>query len=88
MDSDDIIRRFQREEFLLASLNHPNIAQLYGSGITAEGIPFFAMEYVEGTRIDEYCNESSYRFRRGSNSSAKFVALSITPISTSSCIAT
>jgi eukaryotic-like serine/threonine-protein kinase len=58
MDSDDIIRRFQREEFLLASLNHPNIAQLYGSGITADGIPFFAMEYVEGKRIDEYCKEN------------------------------
>ena len=57
MDCDDILRRFKREERLLASLNHPNIAQLYGSGITAEGIPFFAMEYVEGTRIDDYCNE-------------------------------
>jgi serine/threonine-protein kinase len=57
MDSDDILRRFQHEERLLASLNHPNIAQLYGSGVTADGIPFFAMEYVEGERLDEYCNE-------------------------------
>ena len=46
-----IVRRFQHEQqFLLASLNHPNIAQLYDGGITADGIPFFAMEYVEGTR--------------------------------------
>ena len=57
MDSDDILRRFQHEERLLASLNHPNIAQLYGSGVTADGIPFFAMEYVEGERLDQYCNE-------------------------------
>ena len=57
MDSDDIVRRFKREEFLLASLNHPNIAQLYGSGISAEGVPFFAMEFVEGTRVDHYCME-------------------------------
>ncbi|HEU0210150.1 MAG TPA: serine/threonine-protein kinase [Candidatus Udaeobacter sp.] len=63
MDSEDIVRRFQREEFLLASLNHPNIAQLYGSGITAEGIPFFAMEYVEGIRIDQFCNEKRLSLR-------------------------
>ncbi|HJT80228.1 MAG TPA: protein kinase [Chthoniobacterales bacterium] len=57
MDSADIVRHFKREERLLAGLNHPNIAQLYGSGMTADGVPFFAMEFVEGTPIDEYCNE-------------------------------
>jgi serine/threonine protein kinase len=57
MDSEDIIRHFKREEHLLASLNHPNIAQLYGSGVSVNGIPFFAMEYVEGQRLDEYCSE-------------------------------
>jgi serine/threonine-protein kinase len=57
MDSKDIIRHFKREEHLLASLNHPNIAQLYGSGVSVDGIPFFAMEYVEGQRLDEYCDE-------------------------------
>ena len=57
MDWEDIIRHFKREEYLLASLNHPNIAQLYGSGVSVDGIPFFAMEYVEGQRLDEYCDE-------------------------------
>jgi tetratricopeptide (TPR) repeat protein len=57
MDSDDIIRHFKREEHLLASLNHPNIAQLYGSGLTADGVPFFVMEYVAGERLDQYCND-------------------------------
>ena len=55
--SDDMLRHFKREEHLLASLNHPNIAQLYGSGLTADGVPFFVMEYVEGQRLDDYCNE-------------------------------
>jgi serine/threonine protein kinase/tetratricopeptide (TPR) repeat protein len=54
--SDDMLRHFKREEHLLASLNHPNIAQLYGSGLTADGVPFFVMEYVEGQRLDDYCN--------------------------------
>src|ERR1700731_3100052 len=57
MDSAHIVRHFKREEHLLANLNHPNIAQLYGSGASVDGIPFFAMEYVEGERLDEYCDE-------------------------------
>jgi len=57
LNSEDIVRHFKREEHLLASLNHPNIAQLYGSGLTADGVPFFVMEYVEGQRLDDYCNE-------------------------------
>jgi serine/threonine-protein kinase len=57
MASEDMIRHFKREEHLLASLNHPNIAQLYGGGVSADGIPFFAMEYVEGERLDQYCHE-------------------------------
>jgi tetratricopeptide (TPR) repeat protein/tRNA A-37 threonylcarbamoyl transferase component Bud32 len=57
MDTEAIIRRFRNEERLLASLNHPNIAQLYGGGMTPEGLPFFAMELVEGERLDVYCRE-------------------------------
>jgi serine/threonine protein kinase len=56
MSTDDIVARFRHEEHILASLNDPNIAQLYGGGVTANGIPFFVMEYVEGIRIDEYCD--------------------------------
>ncbi|MBA3650820.1 MAG: serine/threonine protein kinase [Chthoniobacterales bacterium] len=59
MDTADIVRHFEREGRLLAGLNHLNIAQLYGSGVTAEGNPFFAMEYVAGQRLDEYCEERS-----------------------------
>ena len=57
MASEDMIHHFKREAHLLASLNHPNIAQLYGGGVSADGIPFFAMEYVEGERLDQYCDE-------------------------------
>ncbi|MGH8092775.1 MAG: protein kinase domain-containing protein [Chthoniobacterales bacterium] len=63
MDSDVIVRHFQREGRLLASLNHPNIAQLYGGGLTPEGVPYFAMEYVDGERLDEYCETRSLTMR-------------------------
>ncbi len=55
LDTDPVLRRFQHEQQLLAGLNHPNIAQLYEAGVTADGIPFFAMENVEGVRIDDDC---------------------------------
>jgi serine/threonine protein kinase len=57
LDSSNIIRRFQREEQILASLTHPNIARLYGGAVTSEGIPYFVMEYVDGARLDYYCDE-------------------------------
>ncbi|MCP3906105.1 MAG: protein kinase [Planctomycetes bacterium] len=55
MDSDEILKRFKLEEQLLASMNHPGIARLYDAGVTEEGMPFFAMEYVEGIDLDAYC---------------------------------
>ena len=49
--------RMARERRILAALTHPNIARLYDAGLTAEGRPFLAIEYVEGCQIDEYCRE-------------------------------
>jgi non-specific serine/threonine protein kinase/serine/threonine-protein kinase len=55
----ELARRFRRERQILASLNHPNIARLLDGGVSADGEPFFAMEYVEGTRIDDYCDANN-----------------------------
>ena len=63
MDSAELVSRFRHEERILASLNHPNIAQLFGAGIAAGDIPYFAMEYVEGVRIDEYCKANALSAR-------------------------
>ena len=49
--------RLARERGFLATLNHPHIARLYDAGLTAEGRPYLALEYVEGQRIDTYCAE-------------------------------
>ena len=59
MDSDAILERFTREREILAALNHPFIARLTDGGTTAEGLPFFVMEYVEGVPLDEYCEKNS-----------------------------
>src|SRR5207302_1786944 len=50
-------RHFRNLERILAGLNHPNIAQLYGGAVTTNGLPYFVMEYVEGKRLDDYCRD-------------------------------
>jgi serine/threonine protein kinase/tetratricopeptide (TPR) repeat protein len=49
------IARFRREGTALARLGHPNIARLLDAGITDGGQPYLVLEYVDGTRIDRYC---------------------------------
>ncbi len=56
-DSDAILRRFRYERQILARLEHRNIAALLDGGLTESGQPYFAMEYVEGERIDHYCRD-------------------------------
>src|SRR5436853_6106049 len=46
------LARFEREAQLLASLNHPNIAMIYGLEV-ADGQRFLALEYVEGPTLAE-----------------------------------
>jgi serine/threonine protein kinase len=57
MDSDAIIKRFVMERQILANLDHPNIARLIDGGTTDDGLPYFVLEYVEGTTITRYCDE-------------------------------
>ncbi len=55
LDTDDILRRFRTERQILAQLDHPNIARLIDGGSTEGGSPYFAMEYVKGEPISDYC---------------------------------
>jgi serine/threonine-protein kinase len=54
--SDVLVARFLEERRILALLEHPRIAHLVDGGITADGTPWFAMEYVEGEPINRYCD--------------------------------
>jgi len=55
--SEALVERFQRERQLLASLSHPNIAQLYDGGETESGSPYIVMEYVDGLPLLEWVEE-------------------------------
>ena len=41
----------------LAQLEHKNIARLLDGGVTPGGLPYVAMEYIEGRRLDSFCDE-------------------------------
>lgn len=51
--------RFRREGRLLARLSHPHIARLIDAGVTAAGRPYLVLEYIDGERIDSYCDSRS-----------------------------
>ena len=57
IDTEEIIRRFREERQILANLEHANIARILDGGTTEQGLPYFVMEYVEGSPIDRYCHE-------------------------------
>ncbi|HEU4778296.1 MAG TPA: serine/threonine-protein kinase, partial [Steroidobacteraceae bacterium] len=58
-----LAERMAREREILATLSHSNIAHLYDAGLTADGQPYLAIEYVEGRRIDVYCQEQQLALR-------------------------
>jgi len=56
LDSEDALGRFEAECQALAMLVHPGIAQVYEAGMNSDGRPCFAMEYVPGVAITDYCD--------------------------------
>ena len=54
--SPELVQRFLSERQILARLNHAHIARLLDGGTTAEGQPWFALEYVEGESITAYAD--------------------------------
>ena len=67
---DDLRRRFLREARLAARLNHPNVVRVFDVGVD-DGLPFIAMEYVEGETLAEHVA------RRGRLSAAEAAGLGV-----------
>ncbi|MDQ4123357.1 MAG: protein kinase [Acidobacteriota bacterium] len=59
MDTDAILKRFTMERQILANLDHPNIARMLDGGTTADGLPYFVMEFIEGEPIHNFCDRKN-----------------------------
>jgi serine/threonine protein kinase len=57
------LRRFLAEAKNLASLNHPNVVQIYRFG-TYDDRPYIAMEFVRGETLWDYAHRESLTIRR------------------------
>ena len=60
---DEMVWRFKHERQILAWLDHPNIARIIDGGTLDDGRPWFALEFVEGERIDRYCDRRKLTVR-------------------------
>ncbi len=62
-DSEEVVHRFRLERRILAQLRHPNIARLLDAGMTDDGRPFFAMEYVDGAPLTAHADAAGLGLR-------------------------
>jgi non-specific serine/threonine protein kinase/serine/threonine-protein kinase len=63
--SDNVLlERFESERQSLARMNHPAIAKVFDAGTTADGTPYFVMEYVSGIPITVYCDQKRLAIRQ------------------------
>jgi serine/threonine protein kinase len=64
MYDQSVAQRFQAERQSLAIMDHPAIAKVFDAGATAQGQPYFVMEYVPGPPITEYCDQNKLTIRQ------------------------
>ncbi|HXC60342.1 MAG TPA: serine/threonine-protein kinase [Steroidobacteraceae bacterium] len=57
LSTREVLARFELERQTLAMMTHPNVARILDAGTTADGRPYFAMEYVPGIPITRYGDE-------------------------------
>lgn len=55
--TDGNLRRFELEQQILATLDHPGIVTMVGSGIDERGLPYLVMPLVPGLAITEFCRQ-------------------------------
>jgi serine/threonine protein kinase len=57
LGAESTATRFRNERQILASLDHPNIAKILDGSTTADGLPYFVMEFIDGLPITAYCDQ-------------------------------
>jgi predicted Ser/Thr protein kinase len=57
-------QRFVQEARAASALNHPHVCVVYDVGETADGLPFIAMEFVEGSTLDHVVTQGPLEISR------------------------
>jgi serine/threonine protein kinase len=63
MDSREIVSRFRAEHRTLQSLAHSSIVQVFETGLTDAGLPYFVMAQVDGVPVTDYCEAAKLSIR-------------------------
>lgn len=58
MDTDFFLARFFKEREILGAMDHPGVVRIVDAGSTVDGRPYLVMDYVDGIRIDRYCEQN------------------------------
>ncbi|MBF0224911.1 MAG: HDOD domain-containing protein [Desulfobacterales bacterium] len=66
-DNSEIIARFERESLIIARLANPYIIHIIDRGIASNGMPYFIMEYVQGTDLSIAIQTGSLNFKQKIN---------------------
>jgi eukaryotic-like serine/threonine-protein kinase len=64
LSNNRLVDQFLLERRILARLDHPNIARILDGGSTEDGLPYFVMDYVDGTSIDFHCQRYQLSMRQ------------------------
>lgn len=62
LDRDEAAR-FEAERQAMGRLDHVNVGRILEAGTTEDGLPFFAMEWIDGPPITRYCDRETLPLR-------------------------
>jgi len=62
--SPKLLKRFREEAKVATELKHPNIVAVHDVG-EVDGVPYYAMDYVEGSELQELIRNRNLSVRRG-----------------------
>ncbi len=60
----EIYERFMRESLIIARLSNPHIIHVIDRGVTKKGMPYFIMEYVNGTDLSASIRDKTLDLNR------------------------
>ncbi|MCG6924839.1 MAG: serine/threonine protein kinase [Acidobacteria bacterium] len=63
-DAHEILSRFEAERDALLSARHPGLASVVDGGVSEEGCPWFATEWVPGVPLTELCDRKRLTVRQ------------------------